>query len=100
MAYLTSVESGWDVNHPADRLVIFSERLETLRWPYGQLRCDRRLLDQQISLMHRQLPDTEPSEIVERFGRRKDPLRLMLCSDGAPEGLNRHDFYHRLIHCA
>jgi hypothetical protein len=87
------------VSHPADRLVIFSERLETLCWPYDQLRRDLHLHDQQISLMHRQLPDTEPSEIVERFGRRKDPLRLLLYSDGTCEGLNRHDFCHRLIHC-
>lgn len=93
-----SAASGWDVNHPADRLVIFSERLETLRWLHGQFKCDLRLRDQQITLMHGQRPDTAPQEIVERFGRREDPFRLLLCSDGASEGLNRHDFCHRLIH--
>ncbi|HEX9867241.1 MAG TPA: hypothetical protein VGC99_01380 [Candidatus Tectomicrobia bacterium] len=52
LAYLTSAETGWDVSHPADRLVLFSERLETLRWLHGQLQRDLRLHDQQITLMH------------------------------------------------
>jgi hypothetical protein len=62
------------------------------------LQCDLHLHDQQITLMHGQLPDTEQQEIVERFGRLEDPLRLLLCSDVASEGLNLHYFSHRLIH--
>jgi hypothetical protein len=98
LAYLQSAESGWSVSHPADRVVMFSERLETLRWLHHQLQRDLRLHDRQITLMHGQLPDTEQQEIVERFGRREDPLRLLLCSDVASEGLNLHYFCHRLIH--
>jgi superfamily II DNA/RNA helicase len=48
--------------------------------------------------MHGQLSDTEQQDIVERFGRREDPLRVLLCSDVASEGLNLHYFCHRLIH--
>jgi superfamily II DNA or RNA helicase len=98
LAYLMSAESGWSVSHAADRVVVFSERLETLRWLHGQLQHDLRLHDQQITLMHGQLPDTEQQEIVERFGRLEDPLQLLLCSDVASEGLNLHYFCHRLIH--
>jgi Helicase conserved C-terminal domain len=86
------------VSHPADRLVVFSERLEPLRWLHHRLQRDLRLHDQQITLMHGQLPDTEQQEIVERFGRLEDPLRLLLCSDVASEGLNLHYFCHRLVH--
>jgi Helicase conserved C-terminal domain len=98
LAYLTSAESGWALSNPADRVVVFSERLETLRWLHGQLRHDLRLRDQQITLMHGQLPDTAQQEVVKRFGRREDPLRLLFCSDVASEGLNLHYFCHRLIH--
>ena len=98
LAYLTSAESGWALSHPADRVVVFSERLETLRWLHGQLQRDLHLRDQQITLMHGQLPDTAQQEIVERFGLLEDPLRLLLCSDVASEGLNLHYFCHRLIH--
>jgi type II secretory pathway component PulK len=48
---------------------VFSERLETLRWLHDQLQRDLHLRDQQITLMHGQLPDTAQQEIVERFGR-------------------------------
>jgi len=98
LAYLTSAESGWSVSDPADRLVIFSERLETLRWLHAQLQHDLHLHNRQLTLMHGQLPDTEQQDIVERFGRREYPLRLLLCADVASEGLNLHYFCHRLIH--
>jgi superfamily II DNA/RNA helicase len=86
------------VHDPADRVVVFSERLETLRWLHAQFKHDLRLRDQQITLMHGQLSDTEQQDIVERFGRLEDPLRVLLCSDVASEGLNLHYFCHRLIH--
>jgi hypothetical protein len=98
LAYLQSGECGWTVHDPADRVVVFSERLETLRWLHGQLKRDLRLRDPQITLMHGQLSDTEQQDIVERFGRLEDPLRLLLCSDVASEGLNLHYFCHRLVH--
>ena len=79
-------------------MVVFSERLETLRWLHTQCKRDLRLRDPQITLMHGQLSDTEQQDIVERFGRQEDPLRVLLCSDVASEGLNLHYFCHRLIH--
>lgn len=98
LAYLQSAECGWSRHDPADRVVIFSERLETLRWLHAQCRRDLHLGDPQITLMHGQLADTDQQDIVERFGRLEDPLRLLLCSDVASEGLNLHYFCHRLIH--
>jgi len=98
LAYLQSAESGWTVNDQADRLVVFSERLETLRWLHAQFKRDLHLRDQQITIMHGQLSDTEQQDIVERFGRLEDPLRVLLCSDVASEGLNLHYFCHRLVH--
>src|SRR6266446_4345429 len=98
LAYLHSAECGWTVNDPAGRLVVFSERLETLRWLHAQFKRDLHLRDQQITIMHGHLSDTEQQDIVERFGRLEDPLRVLLCSDVASEGLNLHYFCHRLGH--
>lgn len=88
-----------------DRLVIFSERIETLRWLGEQLSLDMKLRYQkekpqnnQIAILHGQMTDTEQQDIVERFGREDDPVRVLLCSDVASEGLNLHYFCHRLIH--
>jgi superfamily II DNA/RNA helicase len=44
------------------------------------------------------MSDTEQQELVERFGRLDDPMRVLLCSDVASEGLNLHYFCHRLVH--
>jgi superfamily II DNA or RNA helicase len=89
---------AWTTTKADDRLVIFSERIETLRWLREQLSRDLNLKPTQIAVLHGQLTDTEQQELVERFGRLDDPLRVLLCSDVASEGLNLHYFCHRLVH--
>ena len=96
--HLQSAEFGWQVKHAEDRLVIFSERIETLRWLREHLTADLQLKPNQIEVLHGQMADTEQQELVERFGRLDDPLRILLCSDVASEGLNLHYFCHRLVH--
>ena len=49
-------------------------------------------------MLHGQLSDTDQQELVDRFGRLDDPIRVLLCSDVASEGLNLHFFCHRLVH--
>jgi superfamily II DNA or RNA helicase len=89
---------GWSVQNASDRLVIFSERIETLRWLERQMSFDLGLKPNQVGVLHGQLSDLEQQELVDRFGRLDDPIRLLLCSDVASEGLNLHYFCHRLIH--
>ena len=96
--HLRSAEFGWQKTDAGDRLVIFSERIETLRWLQTHLGEDLKLKANQIELLHGQMADTEQQDLVERFGRLDDPLRVLLCSDVASEGLNLHYFCHRLVH--
>lgn len=98
LGHLKSSEFGWQKTDANDRLVIFSERIETLRWLQNQLGQDLKLKANQIGLLHGQMMDTEQQDLVERFGRQDDPLRVLLCSDVASEGLNLHYFCHRLVH--
>jgi superfamily II DNA or RNA helicase len=95
---LRSSAFGWKASDASDRLVIFSERIETLRWLRDRLAADLNLKPQQLEVLHGQMGDTEQQELVDRFGRHDDPLRVLLCSDVASEGLNLHYFCHRLIH--
>ncbi|MDD2609894.1 MAG: DEAD/DEAH box helicase [Giesbergeria sp.] len=95
---LTSAAFGWQVQNAQDRLVIFSERIETLRWLEKQLSQDLKLKPNQVAVLHGQMSDTEQQELVDRFGRLDDPIRVLLCSDVASEGLNLHYFCHRLVH--
>jgi superfamily II DNA/RNA helicase len=42
--------------------------------------------------------DTEIAEVVEDFGRESSPIRLLIASDVASEGINLHHYSFRLIH--
>ncbi len=95
---LQSAEFGWQVHNAQDRLVIFSERIETLRWLEKQLNRDLKLKANQVAVLHGQMSDTDQQALVDRFGRLDDPIRVLLCSDVASEGLNLHYFCHRLVH--
>nr|WP_315848147.1 DEAD/DEAH box helicase [uncultured Rhodoferax sp.] len=95
---LRSASFGWSKDDANDRLVIFSERIETLSWLKERLSADLQLKSKQLEVLHGGMADTEQQALVERFGRLDDPLRVLVCSDVASEGLNLHYFCHRLVH--
>ena len=98
LAQLRAADFGWQAGDASDRLVIFSERIETLNWLAQQLGSDLKLKKGQLEVLHGGMSDTQQQDLVERFGRLDDPLRVLLCSDVASEGLNLHYFCHRLVH--
>ena len=81
-----------------DRLVIFTERLETLRFLKENLVPALGLKEGQWRELTGSMSDTEQGEVIEAFGKTQDPLRLLLATDVASEGLNLHYLCHRLIH--
>lgn len=89
---------GWTARKKDDRLVLFSERIETLKWLQEHLGQDLGLKPAQVALLHGGLSDTDQQAIVEDFGKTKSKVRLLLASDVASEGLNLHYLCHRLIH--
>jgi len=89
---------AWNKKNTNDRLVIFSERIETLRFLENQLSQDLKLKDVEITQLHGGMSDIEQQAIVEDFGKPETKLRVLLCSDVASEGINLHYLSHRLIH--
>jgi superfamily II DNA or RNA helicase len=95
----TGAESlGWNPRDADDRLVIFTESLRTLEFLEEHLAKDIGLRAKQLAILRGDRPDRELMQIVEDFGRRESPIRLLLCSDVAAEGINLHHLSHRLIH--
>lgn len=88
----------WTGKDTADRLVIFTERIETLRFLERQLPIDLNLKAEQVAILHGTLPDTDQQKLVEEFGMEKSPIRLLIASDVASEGINLHYLSHRMIH--
>lgn len=80
------------------RVVIFSERIDTLLWLQGFLRSRLKMPASAIGLLHAQLPDTVVQQVVEDFSLEKSPLRILLASDMASEGINLHRQCHHLVH--
>jgi len=95
---LNSKDFGWKKTDTEDRLVIFSERIETLNWLQSQMMGDLKLKDDAVQILHGGMSDIEQQEIVEAFGKQESKLRVLLCSDVASEGINLHYLSHRLVH--
>ena len=96
--HLKSTQFNWQPADPSDRLVIFSERIETLQRLQEALPKAINLEAAQFEILHGGMSDTEQQKLVDRFNRKNDPLRVLLCSDVASEGLNLHYFCYRLVH--
>jgi len=90
---------GWNPKKAAnDRIVVFTERIATLDWLHSHLPSDLGLASNQVAILHGGLSDIEQNEIVEDFGNEGSPIRLLIASDVASEGINLHYSSHRLIH--
>ncbi|MFI0037079.1 SNF2-related protein [Streptomyces mutabilis] len=95
------------------RVVVFSERIPTLKWLAEAVPVAlgfRRGADPDenkpwlafggaVQVMHGDATsDEEQQAIVEKFGLRDDPVRILFTGDVASEGVNLHQQCHRLIH--
>jgi hypothetical protein len=90
---------NWIPADSSDRIVLFTERIETLHFLEENLARDLKLKPGQLEVVHGSgIEDVDLQKIVEDFGRDQSPMRLLLASDIASEGLNLHFLSHKLIH--
>ncbi|WP_406091295.1 SNF2-related protein [Streptomyces sp. NBC_01013] len=95
------------------RVVVFSESIPTLKWlaetvPAALGFRHTTSPDEKkpwlgyggaVQVMHGEAStDQEQQDIVERFGLRDDPVRILFTGDVASEGVNLHQQCHLLIH--
>lgn len=98
ISLLRSKEYAWNPNDTGDRVVIFTERIETMKYLTERLRQDLGVKVNAIQEISGSMSDAEQQKIVEDFGRTESPVRVLVASDVASEGLNLHYLSHRLIH--
>jgi superfamily II DNA or RNA helicase len=93
-------EMRWNGRAPRDRLVIFSERIATVSWLSDRLREDLGLSPDQVARVDGGSveADVRTQEVIEAFGQERSPIRILIASDMASEGLNLHFQCHQLIH--
>lgn len=95
---IKSKEYNWNSQKTNDRLVIFTERIETMKYLAQNLRKDLGMDENQIISISGEMSDVEQQQIVENFGRTESAVRILVASDVASEGLNLHHLSHRMIH--
>ena len=91
-------EWQWRGDDPKDRIVIFTERRETQRFLIEHLARDLQLQAEAVERLDGGMVDTEQTEIVARFSQESDPMRVLIATEVASEGLNLHHLSHRLVH--
>jgi len=89
---------GADASPDAPRVIIFSERIATLGFLLENLRAEFGADDEAIVQFHAGLPDVRQQEVVESFGKQDSPIRILLASDAASEGVNLHYYCHLMLH--
>jgi hypothetical protein len=82
----------------AVRAVVFSERIGSLDWIAAALRARLKLPDEAVVTFHNAKSDEEQQSIVEDFAMASAPVRVLVTSDIASEGVNLHKQCHHLIH--
>lgn len=97
LSLLQDPRYGW-TGETDDRVVIFTERIETMKFLKAQLQQDLKLKAGAIQEISGAMSDTDQQKIVEDFGREESPIRILVASDVASEGLNLHYLSHRMIH--
>ncbi len=86
------------------RVVIFSERIDTLDWLQTQLQKKLKFPAKAVNgvlpveVLHAGLSDEKIQGVVEGFGQKASAIRVLIASDMASEGLNLHKECHHLVH--
>ncbi|WP_079038221.1 DEAD/DEAH box helicase [Streptomyces sp. NBRC 110028] len=84
------------------RVVVFSERVQTLQWLAGVLPAalgfKGRAARDCVRVMHGGLSDEQQMARVEEFSLADTPVRVLLTGDVASEGVNLHRQCHQLVH--
>jgi len=88
----------WSGTTASPRVILFSERIGTLKALQEALLLDFGLQNQTVRMFTASLSDIEQQDLVSEFNEENSPIRLMLASDVASEGVNLHHRCHHMIH--
>lgn len=98
---------GWDGTAKSPRLLMFTESRVTQEFLAPALAKHFNLAfsakqekqaEQIIAAIHGGMSDATLAEVVESFGTGTSPMRLLLATDVASEGVNLHHQCHHIVH--
>lgn len=90
-------EMKWSGAKSADRVIIFSERRETLNYLERSLKKEFDLNDDNVVQFNGSLTDSKQQEILDNFSKEDSKIRLFLASDAGSQGVNLHYYCHQMF---
>ena len=98
---------GWNGKPSSPRVLLFSESRETqdalvralardYALPFSEKPADQQ--KQALAFIHGGFADTDLMNAVEAFGTGSSPVRMLVATDVASEGVNLHHECHNIIH--
>ncbi|MFA5229546.1 MAG: C-terminal helicase domain-containing protein, partial [Candidatus Paceibacterota bacterium] len=91
------IDLGWYGRKRDFRIVVFAERIETLKALKAKLQRDFDLDDSVIADFHGSLTDMEQQRIIDDFGKEDSDYRILLTSDAGSQGVNLHYYCNHMF---
>ena len=84
-----------------ERVIIFTEYRATQKWLYDLLAREGYVADDRLLMMYGGMPNEDRERIKAAFqaSTEESPVRILLATDAASEGINLQNHCSKLIHC-
>lgn len=90
-------EWNWKGRNSDERIIIFTERIATLKSIEQKLKSEFRLSDNKVKLFYGALTDIEQQELIDDFGKEDSEIRILLTSDAGAQGVNLHYYCNKMF---